>query len=782
MLLALLGLHAACGALALLGGDRLGRRALLVGVLAPLAVVVWAIAEAPTILDEGVSSSTEWVPELGLTIDLRVDAFSLLMVVLVSGIGSLVYAYAWSYFRGSPLVGRAAGLLTLFAGAMLGVVLADNLLLLYVFWELTSITSYFLIGLQDGDREARSAAQHALLVTGFGGLVMLAGFVLLGQQADTFRISELVAEPPSGTITAVALVLVLVGAFTKSAQYPFHSWLPRAMVAPTPISAYLHSAAMVKAGVYLIALLAPAFADVGVWRPLVVGVGLLTMVCGGLRALRPFDLKQLLAFGTISQLGFLVVLFGIGQPEATTAGCALLLAHGIFKAALFMVVGIVDHEVHTRDVRELPALAAGWGPTKVVAVISAASMAAIPPLAGFIAKEEAYGAFVDGGTGERLVLAGIVGGSVLTVAYSARLVASLLRPELVAVAEEPRPDAAHAPAAGFLAPAAVLAAASVLLGVVPATWSWLVDDASVALDGAAGAHLALWHGLEAPLLLSLLTLALGAALFWGRRPVAALQARLAPPVTGVQGYEVVVREVLRAAGWVTSVVQSGSLPRYAAVILAAAAVAPTVALLSGSWWRGWPELLSSPAQIPVAALLVGGGIAATFARRRFVAALLLGTVGYGMALLFVLQGAPDLALTQFTVETLSVVVFLLVLRVLPDRFSLRRAAIAPSVRVVASVLVGAFVVVMALAVTGARTEAPVSEEISAEALPEGDGRNVVNVVLVDVRGLDTLGEVTVLVTAGIGVLALARAGQAPRRSPGSRRRADAAGAEEAPAT
>ncbi|OWY60421.1 hypothetical protein B7486_69270, partial [cyanobacterium TDX16] len=228
-----------------------------------------------------------------------------------------------------------------------------------------------------------------MLVTGFGGLVMLAGFVLLGQQADTFRISELVAQPPTGTVSAVALVLVLVGAFTKSAQYPFHSWLPRAMVAPTPISAYLHSAAMVKAGVYLIALLAPAFADVGVWRPLVVGIGLLTMVSGGLRALRPFDLKQLLAFGTISQLGFLVVLFGIGQPEATTAGCALILAHGIFKAALFMVVGVVDHEVHTRDVRELPALGAGWGPTKVVAAISAASMAAIPPLAGFIAKEEA---------------------------------------------------------------------------------------------------------------------------------------------------------------------------------------------------------------------------------------------------------------------------------------------------------------------------------------------------------------------------------------------------------
>jgi len=766
-----------CGTVALVGAERLGRRALLVVLAAPLAVVVWAVLEAGTILDEGISNRAEWVPGLGLSIDLRADAFTLLMIVLVSSIGSIVFAYAWTYFEGSPVVGRVAGLLTLFAGAMLGVVLAADLLLLYVFWELTSITSYFLIGVQDADKEARAAAQHALLVTGFGGLVMLGGFVLLGQQAGTYRISELIAEPPTGTITAVAVVLVLVGAFTKSAQYPFHSWLPGAMVAPTPISAYLHSAAMVKAGVYLIALLAPAFADVGVWRPLVVGVGLVTMVCGGLRALRPFDLKQLLAFGTISQLGFLVVLFGIGQPEATTAGCALILAHGIFKAALFMVVGIVDQEAGTRDVRALPVLGAGWRPTKVVAVVSAASMAAIPPLAGFIAKEEAYGALVDGGPGNRLVLAGIVGGSVLTVAYSLRLVWSLLWPDRVAAHDGPRPEVAHAPSRGFVAPAAVLAAASLVLGVVPATWSWLVDDASQALDGEAGAHLELWHGFSAPLLLSLLTVALGTAVFWGRRPVAAAQARLALSHTGVDVYEAIVRQVLRFAAWVTSIVQSGSLPRYVAVVLLTAAVSTSVALLSGSWWSGWPAFVGSPEQVPVVALLVGGGVAATFARRRFVAALLLGTVGYGMALLFVLQGAPDLALTQFAVETLSVVVFLLVLRVLPDRFSLRRPAIAAPVRVGAAVVVGAFVVVMALATSGARTEPSVSDEISSVALPEGDGRNVVNVVLVDVRGLDTLGEVTVLVTVGLGVLALARVGQAPRARPRRRPRGDDAATE-----
>ena len=767
MLLGLLALHAVCGTVALVGGQRLGRRALLVGVLAPLSVLVWAAANANAILDGGgVVSSTEWVPELGLGIDLRVDAFSLLMIVLVSGIGSLVYAYAWSYFRGSAQVAKAAGLLTCFAGAMFGVVISDNLLVLYVFWELTSVTSYFLIGLKDADRDARAAAQHALLVTGLGGLLMLGGFVILGQEAGTYVISEMLADPPTGTTVAWGLVLVLIGAFTKSAQYPFHSWLPAAMVAPTPISAYLHSAAMVKAGVFLIAVLAPAFADVGVWRPLVVVVGLVTMVCGGLRALRPYDLKQMLAFGTISQLGFMVVLLGIGQPEATAAGCALLLAHGIFKAALFMVVGIVDQEAATRDVRRIPVLGAGWGPTKAVAVISAASMAAVPPLAGFIAKEKAYEAFVHGTTGDRLVLVGIVTGSVLTVAYSLRIVATLLRPDLVAPSEGVRGEAEHAPSRSFVLPAAVLAAASVALGLVPAVWSWLVDDAARSLDGEAYAKLALWHGVNEALLLSLLTLALGALLFLGRARVGVVQQRLAPRTTGAEIYDAIVRDALWGAAWITSVVQSGSLPRYAATILGTGAVVTMAALFSGPWWHGWPELLGTSAHLPAAALMVGGAIAATMANRRFVAALLLGVAGYGIALLFVVEGAPDLALTQFAIETLSVVVFLLVLRILPDRFSRRPSAIGPVVRVGVSLLVGTFVVVAALATTGVRTEPLVSDDISAESLPEGDGRNVVNGVLVDVRGMDTRGEITVLVAAGIGVLALARAGRGRRPDEG----------------
>lgn len=768
MLLGLVALHAAAGTAVLAGARRLGRRGFLIGGLAPAVTLVSVAAHAEAVLDGGdITERWSWVPGLGLDLDVRLDAFALLMVIVVSGIGSLVFAYAWHYFGTSPNSGRAAGLLTLFAGSMLGVVLADNLLLLYVFWELTSITSYLLIGIDNDNPEARSAALHALLVTGLGGLAMLGGFVVLGRDAGTFRMSELLAmPPPAGAATSVALVLVLVGAFAKSAQYPFHSWLPDAMVAPTPISAYLHSAAMVKAGVYLVARFAPTFADVGVWRPLVVSVGLVTMFAGGLRALRPFDLKRLLAFGTISQLGFLMVLFGVGRPEATAAGTALLLAHALFKAALFMVVGIVDHEAHTRDIRELPILASGWTPARLVAVISAASMAAIPPLAGFIAKEEAYGAFVEGSAADRVVLAGIVAGSVLTVAYSLRLAAALVRPDVVSGPVEERPVSEHGPRFSFVLPGAVLTAASVLLGVAPALWSRLVDRAANSLDPSSHAHLELWHGITTPLVLSALTLGAGAALFAARRRVEAVQARLAPKVTGTDVFDGVVHAVLRLAARTTSIMQSGSLPIYVLIVLATAAIAPTWAMLSGDWWPGTPDIVGRPSDVPIAALLTAGALAATLAVRRFAAAILLGVVGYGMAVLFVVHGAPDLALTQFTVETLSVVVFLLVFTRLPDRFKRRTApAVGRAVRLAVAAAVGVFVVLLGVAAAGSRTEPPVSRDMPELALSEGDGRNVVNVILVDIRGMDTLGEITVLVTAGIGITALARAGRRPRPRP-----------------
>ncbi|MGA0230566.1 MAG: proton-conducting transporter membrane subunit, partial [Ilumatobacteraceae bacterium] len=338
----LLILHVVLGAVVVALGDRLGRRAFAVAAIAPAATLAWLIPQLGGIVDgDPVTSSIGWVSGLDLALELRADAFSAVMLLLVSVIGLAVCAYALGYFgAGKAGVGRLAGLMTIFAGSMSGLVLSDHLLSLFVFWELTSVTSYLLIGNDDTNPRARDAGLQALLITGSGGLVMLAGLVLLGQSAGTYRLSELVASPPAGAVSTTALMLVLIGAFTKSAQWPFSSWLPGAMVAPTPISTYLHAATMVKAGVYLVARLAPVFAATAGWRPVVLVVGSVTMIVGGWRALRQVDLKVLLAHGTVSQLGFMMILVGAGTYGLAQAAVVVLLAHGAFKAALFMVVGV----------------------------------------------------------------------------------------------------------------------------------------------------------------------------------------------------------------------------------------------------------------------------------------------------------------------------------------------------------------------------------------------------------------------------------------------------------
>jgi multicomponent Na+:H+ antiporter subunit A len=781
-LIALLVLHALVGVAVFGSGGRLGRWCLAIAAIAPAATLIWLATQASTVLDGGdVESSVDWVPALGISGSFRLDGFGFAMVLLIAGIGLAVLGYSASYFgRTSEGLGRLAGLLTLFAGAMLGVVLADDVVVLFTAWELTSITSYLLIGNDHTRTQARAAALHALLITSAGGLAMLAGLVLIAQAGGTYRLSELLASPPSGTSVTVGLVLVAVGAFTKSAQYPFHSWLPGAMAAPTPVSAYLHSATMVKAGVYLIGRLAPAFAEVGPWRPLVIAVGMTTMIGGGLRALRQYDLKLLLAHGTVSQLGFLVVLFGVGIPEATTAGVVMLLAHGAFKATLFMVVGMLDHQTGTRDMRLLPPLGAGWRPAGAVAVVAAASMAGVPLLGGFIGKEAAYEAVAHSTFGGHdLLLAAIVVGSALTFAYSARFLwgAFLLPRRLLAGTEGvavPHPDrlrsmftTAKPPAWAFVMPAIVLAATAVLTGIAPAVLDRITGAAAGALDAdVRSVHLALWHGLNLALWLSLLTYAIGIVLFVERRHLARILAAGEAVSTGTEVYLRTLRALNRVANRVTAIVQNGSLPIYAGVILLTAAALPGVVLLTSADWPGWPQVAGSPAQWPIVAVLTGAAIAASVTRRRFSAALFLGTVGYAMAALFVVQGAPDLALTQAAIETLTTVIFVLVLRRLPDRFERRSTPLTRTLRIVISVGVAVFVFAFALIARGSRTAEPVSTQMIEQSLSEGKGRNVVNVILVDFRGFDTLGEITVLAAAAIGAVALARVGRRAAAAPG----------------
>ncbi|HWG93366.1 MAG TPA: Na+/H+ antiporter subunit A [Mycobacteriales bacterium] len=760
-MLALLVLHLALALVAAPLGRRLGPRVFYVVALAPLATAVWAATQAAAVVDgRPATSSTAWVPGLDMSLDLRLDALSLLLVTLVAGVGTLVFAYCAHYFgREEKGVGRFAAVLTGFAGAMLGLVLADDVLLLYVFWELTSVTSFLLIGYSDEEEESRRAAVQALLVTTLGGLVMLLGLIVLAIEAGTYRLSEILADPPSGPATSVALVLVLVGAFTKSAQVPFHPWLPAAMAAPTPVSAYLHAAAMVKAGVYLVARFAPAFAAVAVWRPLVITVGLATMLVGGWRALRQTDLKRLLAFGTVSQLGFLFVLVGAGTREAALAGAAVLLAHGLFKACLFLSVGVIDHETGTRDVRVLSGLSRTMPVLFVSATTAAASMAAVPPLFGFIAKEAAYEAFLHGDGWDLLTLAGLFLGSVLTGAYSARFVWG-------AFATKPGcrdTELHHAPSAGFLAPVVLLAMTTVLLGLVPFVADPLVQAyAASYADEPEPYHLALWHGVNAALLLSAMTLGAAAFLFLGRERVRALQRsahRVLGRVDADRAYDRSLRGVDRLAVRATGAVQTGSLPLYLGIVLLTLVALPGTALLLDTRITDDLRAWDTPLQLVVGVVVAAAAVATARAQRRFTAVLYLGGVGYGVAVLFVLQGGPDLALTQFLVETLTLVLFVFVLRRLPSTFSRRRLRLSQGVRLGVSLGVGAFVTAAVLVSTQARTGPPASQAYLEQSLPEGGGKNVVNVILVDFRGFDTLGEITVLVVAAMGIASLVLAGR-----------------------
>ncbi|MCC6438227.1 MAG: DUF4040 domain-containing protein [Acidimicrobiales bacterium] len=760
-------------------GGRFGPRAAFSAAAVPMTVaLLWALRAAPEVLGgDPHRMSWDWVPAIGLQVDLLLDGFALLFVLLITGIGALICLYAAWYFDPDEHVGLLAGLLVAFAGAMVGVVLSDNLLLVYVFWEITSITSYLLIGTKDRLAASRDAALQALLVTGAGGLAMLGGFVLLAQQAGSTSLSGLLADPPSGLAAEVGLGLVLVGALSKSAQVPLHFWLPGAMAAPTPISAYLHSATMVKAGVYLIARFAPPFAEqVAWWRPVVIGFGLTTMVVGGWRALRQHDAKLLLAFGTVSQLGLMVALLGAGVPALTFAGIAVLLAHALYKAALFMVVGVVDHQAHTRDLRALGMVVRRWPFVAAVSVVAALSMAGLGPLFGFVAKEAAFEALLHGRLSPA-VTAGVLIGSLLSVAFSARLVwgfwgrldpaAPPLHPRHGSLAD-PEHDPAHDDAddtlhrstpVPFIAPAALLATLSLLAGLWPGLVLPLVEESALALDPRADGGLYLWHGFTGALLLSVIAIVGGAVLLGFRVGVERLQRTLSVWPSAVGAYRSVLRWTLLVAGRVTAVAQNGSLPTYLTVVLTTALVVPAVALAGAVTWPDAAVGFESPLQLVVVVITAAIALGVTVARRRFAAIVCLGGVGFSVALLFVLHGAPDLALTQLLLETLTLIVFVLVLRRLPDRFTLTSWPAARSARLLLAVGVGVFITAFALTAAAQRTEPPVSDGHVARALSEGGGANVVNVILVDFRGFDTLGEITVLATAAVGIAGLVQAGR-----------------------
>ena len=733
----------------------LGRRVFFVAAVAPAAAAVLTLVQTNAALHGGASERFGWIPQLDLAIALRMDALSWVLALVVSVVGTLVLVYCASYFEAREVgLGRFAGVLTAFAGSMYGLVVADDVIALFVLWEATTVFSYLLIGHDSVKRASRAAAMQALVVTTAGGLAMLAGLVALSVAAGTSSLSGIVADPPGGAVASVSVVLVLLGALTKSAIVPFHFWLPAAMAAPTPVSAYLHAAAMVKAGIYLVARLAPAFALLDGWRETTTVLGVLGMLVGGYRALRQTDLKLLLAYGTVAQLGFLVVAVGWGAPEVALGGIALLVAHATFKSTLFLVVGAVDHAAGTRDLAKLSGLGRRMPVLATAAVLALVSMAGLPPTVGFVAKEAVLTGFVESLHGPDAgwawtALVGVTVGSALTVAYSLRFLwGAFARKSGV---RDTEPHALH----GLGAVPSVLALAGVALGIATPMVAYGIEPAAsaAALPGEVP-HLALWHGLEPALGLSALTLAAGLVLFALRHPVEALQHRLAGFPSASSTYRKTMRALDRVATGLTAGVQRGSLPYYLTVILSVFVAGALVNLAVGGPWAFRVRFADSWGQVPVVVVMSIAAIAVLTAKTRFAAAVLVGVTGYGMSVLFVLHGAVDLALTQLVVETVTLIAFVLVLRRLPPRIATANPSRFRVVRALFAGLAGVTLAVVVVVAASARTAEPLWPDLPALTSSFGHGLNVVNVALVDLRGWDTLGELTVVVAAATGVASL----------------------------
>ena len=729
----------------------LGRKAMYVVAALPAATLVWALTHSDAMRSGGAVTETyPWVPQLGQELAFRMTTFPWLMVLLVSLVGTLVLVYSARYFASDePGLGRYAAVFVGFAGTMFGLVVADDLLLLYVFWELTSVFSYLLIGHDPTKRASRWAAMQALMVTTLGGLAMLVGFIMLGQHAGTYRLSEVLGDLPGGSYLVVALVLILLGALSKSAVFPFSFWLPAAMAAPTPVSAYLHAAAMVKAGVFLIGMLTPAFATAVPWQQIIWICGALTFLFGGWTALRQTDLKLMLAYGTVSQLGMITVVLGGGTRTAALAGAALLAGHALFKAALFLVVGIVDKATGTRQIHSLSGLGARRPALATVAALAVASMIGLPPTLGFVAKEAMLEAFWDAGGWARAMLLCLIAGSALTVAYGLRFLWG---------AFARKADLEDTPAdrigAGFLAPAAVLALTGLAAGLLaPGVDAPLASYADRYPDTDPLYHLALWHGFTPALGMSLVILPAGYLVYLATRRTEAWKAvRL--PLTAKEVYRRSIAGVDRAAVELSGGTQRGSLPFYLGVILVVFVVFVGGLLLFGGPWPLEMHLYDTPLQLAAGGAIVAAVVTAALARRRLTAMILAGVSGYGVAALFVLHGAPDLALTQFLVETVTIVMFVLVLRRLPPRFSERPLKKVRRFRVGIGIAVGIVVACMAYVAVGGRQAETISTLFPDLAVSYGGGHNVVNVILVDIRAWDTMGEISVLLVAATGVASL----------------------------
>ena len=738
-----------------------GARTPLVMALLPAALAAWLIGQWPAVAaGEVLLLEWAWVPGLDITLTFLIDGLAWLFAMLITVIGALVLVYSGEYLRGHRDLPRFLVVITAFMMSMLGLVLADNLVTLFVFWELTSITSYLLIGFNHTDLAARKAALQGLFVTVGGGLALLAGFVMLAVAGDSWSLVELTRRGEllrEHALYTPILVCVLLGAFTKSAQFPFHFWLPNAMAAPTPVSAYLHSATMVKAGIYLLARLHPAMGGTEGWVISLSLVGALTMATGAFMAIQHTNVKKLLAYSTVMALGTLTMLLGIGTQGALVAFVAFLLAHSLYKGALFMVAGILDHETGTKDVTAMGGLRRVMPRTAAVAMLAALSLAGLPPLLGFVGKELMFASVLEASAWRPLILLLAFMAAFLTLAVAA-IVA--LRPFFGASRETP--STPHEAPRAMLAGPALLAVLSLLFGLAPGLLDPLVGATVAGVLAPPGetlveAHLAIWHGINLPLLLSLASLLLGLLVYryWDR--LRAMLARLEPLMArGPEaGYEALMAGVVAVAEWQTRLLQNGQLRNYLVMTLLVLVGLVGHALFFRHTLEFDLALSFYFHEAVVAGLMVAGAVAACVMRSRLAAVAALGIMGFSIALTFVLFSAPDLAITQLLVETLTVVLLVLVLFRLPRFASLS----TPTERLrdlAVAILTGGLITLLMLSVLSGERLPRISDYMVANSQPLGHGHNIVNVILVDFRALDTLGEMFVLALAAIGVYAMLR--------------------------
>ncbi|MBL8361171.1 MAG: monovalent cation/H+ antiporter subunit A [Rubrivivax sp.] len=745
--------------------------------LAVTALVLQSAAavQAGEVLRWGVA----WLPALGLDLGLRMDGLAWLFALLIGGIGALIVLYAaWYLDPADPQspARRFFVFLLLFMGAMLGVVLADNLVLLVVFWELTSLSSFLLIGYWHRRDDAREGARMALTITGAGGLCLLAGVLLLGHIAGSFRLDDVLAAGDrirAHALYETALVLVLLGAFTKSAQFPFHFWLPHAMAAPTPVSAYLHSATMVKAGVFLLARLYPALGGSEPWFWIVTLTGLATLVVGAYIAIFKHDLKGLLAYSTISHLGLITLLFGLDEPLAVVAAVFHIINHATFKAGLFMSAGIIDHETGSRDMRQLNGLMKYMPFTATLGIVAASAMAGVPLLNGFLSKEMFFAEAVakEGhGVMEWVLPAGATLAGVLSVAYSLRFIHdTFFNGEPVGLDRTPH----EAPFLMRL-PVLVLVVLCVAVGLFPAAVAGpaLAVAAQAALHGTPGAplpayQLAIWHGVNLPLVMSAVAVVGGALLYAGLQRFVNLHrvARLPGWIAhgGRDFFVLLVDAGVAAATALTRALQNGHLPRYLLLLVVMALVAGYAPFVGdGLGGRAMPAAEAAALHLdglgPAAAIAGLIGISATLAttiahRRRLLALLLMGAVGLVVCGVFVAFSAPDLALTQLLVEMATIVLMMLALHWLPERSPPERARWKAWRDGAIALAVGLGLAALAWMVL-TRPSASISDYFLQTTKALGGGANAVNVIIVDYRGFDTLGEITVMAIAALIVHAL----------------------------